>query len=89
MLRLLVFLTVSFGVVFSAQAKERELMVLVLIDALRPDHMGAYGYSEPTTPELDKLAALSTRYTRAYANAPDEAINGQLFNGAQCIPASH
>ena len=70
MLRLLVFLAVSFGVVFSAQAKERELMVLVLVDALRPDHMGAYGYDKPTTPELDKLAAISTRYTRAYANAP-------------------
>lgn len=49
---------------------ERELMVLVLIDALRPDHMGSYGYELPTTPELDKFALESTRYTRAYANAP-------------------
>jgi len=70
MLRVLLFLGVTLGCTFSAQAKERELMVLVLIDALRPDHMGSYGYGEPTTPELDKLAALSTRYTRVYANAP-------------------
>jgi arylsulfatase A-like enzyme len=70
MLRILIFLSVSLGCVFSAQAKEKELMVLVLVDALRPDHMGAYGYDKPTTPELDKLAAISTRYTRVYANAP-------------------
>lgn len=70
MLRMLLFLALTFGCTFSVQAKDRELMVLVLIDALRPDHMGSYGYPEPTTPELDKLAVQSTRYTRAYANAP-------------------
>ena len=70
MLRVLLFLAVTLGCTFSAQAKDKELMVLVLIDALRPDHMGAYGYDKPTTPELDKLAAISTRYTRVYANAP-------------------
>ncbi len=49
---------------------ERELIVLVLVDAMRADHVGAYGYSRPTTPNLDALAAHGTRYTRAYVNAP-------------------
>jgi arylsulfatase A-like enzyme len=31
-------------------------VVLVSIDTLRRDHVGAYGYSRPTTPRLDALA---------------------------------
>ncbi|SVD59233.1 uncharacterized protein METZ01_LOCUS412087, partial [marine metagenome] len=49
---------------------EREVIFLILVDALRPDHVGAYGYERPTTPKLDALAGESTRYTRAYVNAP-------------------
>ena len=45
-------------------------VVLITIDALRPDHMGAYGYQRPTTPRLDALAAQSTRFERAYTQAP-------------------
>ena len=47
-----------------------DTIVLVLIDAMRPDHMGSYGYPKPTTPNLDAFAKDSRRYTRAYANAP-------------------
>ena len=32
-------------------------VVLVLIDTLRADHLGAYGYARPTSPFLDELAA--------------------------------
>jgi arylsulfatase A-like enzyme len=32
-------------------------VVLVSIDTLRRDHVGAYGYGRPTTPRLDALAA--------------------------------
>ena len=32
-------------------------LILVSIDCLRADHMGAYGYSRPTTPTIDALAA--------------------------------
>src|SRR5439155_10436530 len=31
-------------------------IVLVTVDALRADHVGAYGYDRPTTPDLDALA---------------------------------
>jgi len=40
---------------------------LVDIDSLRPDHVGAYGYEQPTTPNLDAFAADAVRFTRAYA----------------------
>ena len=32
-------------------------IVLITVDALRADHVGAYGYSRATTPRLDSLAA--------------------------------
>ncbi|MCG5054938.1 MAG: sulfatase-like hydrolase/transferase [Myxococcales bacterium] len=45
-------------------------VILVTVDALRPDHVGAYGYARPTTPALDALARTSTRFVRAYTQAP-------------------
>jgi arylsulfatase A-like enzyme len=54
----------------AAPPKDKERVVLILIDAVRADHIGAYGHDEPTTPVLDELAKGGTRYTRMYANAP-------------------
>jgi len=48
----------------------RELVVLVLVDAMRPDHLGAYGYARPTSPTIDALAQTGRRFTRVYTNAP-------------------
>ena len=56
--------------VVAATPKEKELIVLILVDALRPDHVGAYGYEKGTTPHIDELASEGTLYTRAYVNAP-------------------
>lgn len=53
-----------------AAPQPRELMVLVLFDATRADHLGCYGYKRPTTPNVDKLAAKGTRFTQAFSNAP-------------------
>ncbi|MBI2894178.1 MAG: sulfatase-like hydrolase/transferase [Deltaproteobacteria bacterium] len=44
-------------------------VVLVTIDALRADHVSAYGYRRPTTPALDRLARQGTLFERAYAPA--------------------
>lgn len=45
-------------------------VVLITIDALRHDHVGAYGYQRPTTPHLDRLAREGVRFSRAYTQAP-------------------
>ncbi len=42
-------------------------ILLVVIDTLRSDHVGAYGYSRPTTQHLDSLAATADRYVHAYS----------------------
>jgi arylsulfatase A-like enzyme len=39
--------------------------ILVVIDALRPDHLGCYGYQRDTSPNIDRLAQEATRFTQA------------------------
>src|SRR4029077_9347612 len=41
-------------------------VVLVSVDALRADHVSAYGYPRPTTPNLDALAHQGTLFESAY-----------------------
>ena len=55
---------------FSAESGlDRPSVLLVLIDALRRDHLGTYGYPLPTTPGIDALAAESTVFTRGYSHS--------------------
>jgi arylsulfatase A-like enzyme len=50
-------------------AAERPTLVLVSVDCLRADHVGAYGYSLPTTPEIDAVAREGTIFENAFATA--------------------
>jgi arylsulfatase A-like enzyme/thioredoxin-like negative regulator of GroEL len=47
-----------------------ESLVLITIDTLRADHVGAYGYAAARTPSLDRLAREGVRFERAYTPAP-------------------
>ena len=49
--------TASFNVLF------------VILDAARAQQFGAYGYSRPTTPEIDRISAEGTLFERAYTPA--------------------
>ena len=42
-------------------------IVLVSIDTLRADHVGSYGYPEPTTPNIDLIASEGVLFERAFA----------------------
>ena len=44
---------------------QRPNIILVLVDALRADHLGAYGYERNTTPVLDRFARENVLFTRA------------------------
>ncbi len=44
-------------------------VVLVCLDTVRADHLGAYGHARETTPFLDELAARSLLFTDASATA--------------------
>jgi len=53
-----------------ARAPERRPDVLVLVlDALRADHVSAYGYPRETTPHIDALAAEGIRFDHVFSTA--------------------
>ena len=37
-------------------------VVFILIDTLRADHLGSYGYERPTSPNMDRLASRGIRF---------------------------
>jgi len=45
-------------------------VIFIVVDTLRADHVGAYGYERDTTPHIDALARESLLFERAYAAAP-------------------
>jgi arylsulfatase A-like enzyme/HEAT repeat protein len=50
-------------------------VLVITVDALRADHVGAYGYRRPTTPNIDQLAARGVRFGRAYSQAPHTSFS--------------
>jgi arylsulfatase A-like enzyme len=46
------------------------LLLLITVDTLRADHLGAYGAGRGRSPHLDKLAAQSVVFENAFAPAP-------------------
>lgn len=63
-------------------------IVVIMIDTLRADHVGAYGYARPTTPNLDRLAADGVRFANAYSvSSWTGPAVASLFTGL--MPARH
>jgi arylsulfatase A-like enzyme len=50
-------------------------LLLITIDALRADHVGIYGYSRKTTPNIDKFAKKSVLFERAYCQSPHSSYS--------------
>jgi choline-sulfatase len=42
-------------------------ILIYVIDALRPDHLGCYGYGQRTSPHIDRLAAGAVVFRQAYS----------------------
>lgn len=63
-------LAVSRPRILAAGRDARPSVVLLSIDTLRPDHLGLYGYSRDTSPELDAWARdHAVTFDDAWANA--------------------
>ncbi|TAK24148.1 MAG: sulfatase [Chloroflexota bacterium] len=68
-------------------------VILVLLDSLRADHVGCYGYG-PTaegwtcqTPAIDRLAGESIRFTRAFPEAlPTIPVRRAVHTGRRTYP---
>jgi arylsulfatase A-like enzyme len=69
-------------------AADRPNVILIVIDTLRADRLGAYGDASGHTPELDAIAAEGITFDRALAQAPwTQPSMASLFCG--CNPAVH
>jgi arylsulfatase A-like enzyme/cytochrome c-type biogenesis protein CcmH/NrfG len=54
----------------SAKPAAARNLVVVTIDTLRADHVGAYGYARSQASFVDRMAQLGATFDRAYAAAP-------------------
>jgi arylsulfatase A-like enzyme len=62
-------------------------VILVILDSLRKDHVGAYGNDRVRTPTLDALAKQSLRFTRAHPEAmPTIPARRAIHTGMRTFP---
>jgi arylsulfatase A-like enzyme len=62
-------------------------VVLIIIDSLRKDHVGAYGNDWIQTPTLDALSRESLRFTRAYPESlPTICARRAIHTGFRTFP---
>ena len=54
----------------SARAGNALDVLLITIDTLRADHLGAYGYHRPTSPAIDRFAKTAVTFDQAYTYWP-------------------
>jgi arylsulfatase A-like enzyme len=63
-------------------------VILIVIDTLRADHLGIYGYERPTSPRLDEWAQRGVVFDHALATSPWTLPTfGSLLSGR--IPSQH
>lgn len=60
----------------------KQNIVIILMDTLRADHLGAYGYARETSPEIDAIARRGTVFSTVYSvsNWTNPAIKS-MFTG--------
>ena len=69
-------------------ASRPRLVLLVLVDTLRADHLGCYGHDRDTSPEIDEFAGGAVRYSRAFAPTSwTKPSIPSLFTGR--LPSGH
>ena len=62
-------------------------VILVVMDTLRKDHVGAYGNDWIRTPNLDRFAEESVRFDRAYPEVmPTIPFRNSLLTGKRVFP---
>lgn len=63
-------------------------LILIVIDNLRADHLGAYGYARPTSPQIDAVAARGVVFRNAFAPSSwTKPSIGSLFTSRH--PSEH
>ena len=69
-------------------ARRRPNIIVYLVDTLRADHLGCYGYSKAVSPNIDRFADEGVLFERAVANSSwTRAAVASIFTGLW--PPSH
>ncbi len=63
-------------------------VVLISLGALRPDHLGCYGYSRDTSPAIDRLARKGWIFLNALSHAPS-ALSSHASLMTSLYPSAH
>jgi len=70
------------------RAQARPSVVLYLVDTLRADHLGIYGYPRATSPRIDAFAREATLFRNAFAQSSwTKPAVASLFTGL--LPQAH
>ena len=66
----------------------RPSVMMVVVDTLRRDHLGAYGYGREVSPHIDAFAESAVVFDRAYAQSPSTKPSmASLFTST--LPSHH
>lgn len=74
---------------FAQKVKKGEVpnLLLVIMDSVRPDHIGAYGRRNAHTPNIDALVREGLRFTQAYPESfPTGPARATIFGGSRLFP---
>jgi arylsulfatase A-like enzyme len=70
-------------------ARERPNVVVLVLDTLRADYVGAYG-GRALTPNIDRLARRGLRFTRVFNEAmPTIPARRSIMTGRRVFPFRH
>ena len=53
-------------------------IILITADSLRANHLGCYGYPQPTSPHIDALACQGVLFEKMFAPKPDTSVKPDL-----------
>lgn len=88
MRRLVIGVAAVVAAVFTGAAEPPPNLLLVTIDTLRADRVGAYGYRAAGTPVLDRMAREGVRVVEAVAQSPQtRPSHASIFTGR--LPYEH
>lgn len=78
----------SCGPPVEPAAPAPSLVLMVVVDALRPDHLGCYGHSRPTSPKIDAFARDAVLFENAFATSSwTKPSVPSIFTGK--LPSGH
>ena len=65
---ILIFTT--FGVLLAKPSQQQPNVLFIIVDTLRDDHLGCYGYDKIKTPNIDAIAKQGTLFKNAISQVP-------------------